>query len=133
MSEENVEAVQAALAEFAKTRQLGNLAAPNVVWDMSAFTGWVGEREYHGADGFARFFSSWVEPYAEWDFSVEWVVDGGGDAVIAAINQRGRLPDSKSWVELRYGLLYKLASGRIARMQVHDTPEKALKAVGLSE
>jgi ketosteroid isomerase-like protein len=133
MSQENVEIVQATLAEFAKTRQLGNRSAPDVVWDMSAFTGWVGEREYRGADGFARFFSSWVEPYAEWDFRVEWVVDGDDDAVIAAINQRGRLPDSNSWVELRYGLLYKLGSGRITRMQVHDTPEKALEAAGLPE
>jgi ketosteroid isomerase-like protein len=131
MSQENVEIVRKVVAEFSGSRQISELVAPDVVWDMGGFRGWLGQSEFLGVDGFWEFFGSWIEPYAEWDQQIERVLDGGRDRVVVLLYQHGRLRGSKSWVELHYGAVGTVENGAVQRMQVYASHEDALEAVGL--
>jgi ketosteroid isomerase-like protein len=134
MSQENVEVVRRMLSEFGDMQRPREEAfAPNFIWDLSYFQGWLGQREFTGIDSFNEFFASWTEPYSEWVQEIEQIRDAGPNQVVATMRQRGRLRDSGSWVELRYGLLYTLKEGLIQRAQLHTPPEHALEAVGLRE
>jgi ketosteroid isomerase-like protein len=133
MSRENVEVVAASLQEFKITRRPTGFQAPDWVWDMRTFRGWPDEPEYRGPEGYMEFLARWTEPYDEWDFDVEDLVDAGDDRVVAVIHQRGRLRGADSWVELRFGIVNTVAGGLIRRMQVFMTPAEALEAAGLRE
>jgi ketosteroid isomerase-like protein len=100
---------------------------------MTAFHGWPDDTEYRGNDGFMEFFAKWTAPYDEWDIEVEDLLDPGDDRVVAVLRQRGRLRGADSWLELRFGIVYTLAEGRIRRSQVFTTAAEALEAVGLRE
>jgi ketosteroid isomerase-like protein len=131
MSRENVEVVAANFREFKATRQPTPFVAPDWVWDMRTFRGWPENQEYRGSDEFMEFFARWIEPYDEWDFEVEDLVDAGDDRVVAVIRQRGRVRGAGSWVELHYGTVCTLADNLIQRMQIFMSAEEALEAVGL--
>src|SRR5215211_791767 len=100
MSRENVEVVAASSREFRATRRPTRFFAPDLVWEMRTFRGWPDEPEYRGPGGFAEFMAKWIEPYDQWDFEVEDLVDVDGDRVVAVVRQRGRLIGAGSWVEL---------------------------------
>ena len=132
MSRENVEVVAASYRQFAVTQQPAGLA-PDLVLDLRTFQGWPDEKEYRGLDGFMEFLTKWREPYDEWDFELEDVVDAADERVVAVGRQRGRLKGAGSWVELRFGTVNTVAGGLIRRMEVFATPAEALEAVGLRE
>ena len=80
MSQENVEIVRRITEEFTETQQvLAELVASDVVWHAASWSAWSGPPEYHGHDGFMRFFAEWVRPYAEWtrrsSDSSAWTMD----------------------------------------------------------
>jgi len=100
---------------------------------MRTFRGWPDDEEYRGNDGFLEFQAKWTEPYDEWDFEVEDLVDADDDRVVAVIRQRGRIRGAGSWVELHFAIVCTLADGLIQRMQVFMTAAEALQAVGLRE
>jgi ketosteroid isomerase-like protein len=132
MSQENAERVMASYREFAVTQQPSGLA-PDLVLDLKTFRGWPDEEEYLGPEGFMEFLAKWREPYDEWDFELEKVVDAADDRVVTVGRQRGRLKGAGSWVELRFGIVNTVAGGLIRRMQVFASPAEALEAVGLRE
>lgn len=132
MSRENVELAIRSLEAFQATRRPSKFTAPDYVWDMSGFPGWLDQAEYHGAQEFMEFFTKWTEPYEEWDMEIEDFLDAGDARVVGILRQRGRPPGSKAWVELRFGLVYTIADGLIQRAQVFAPPEDALRAVGLA-
>ena len=131
MSQEDVELVARSLREFSATHRPSGLVAPDAVWDVSAFSGWPDVKEYRGDDGFMEFFAKWTEAYDAWDMAVEDLVDAGDDRVVAVIEQRGRLKDSDSWLELRFAVVYTIRDGQIQRRQLFVPPEEAFKAAGL--
>jgi ketosteroid isomerase-like protein len=133
MSRENVEVVAAGYREFQATQRPTGFLAPDLVWDMGTFLGWPDEEEYLGPDGFMEFMAKWRDPYDEWDFELEDVVDADDDRVVAIVRQRGRLKGAGSWVELRFGIVNTVAGGLIRRMEAFATPAEALEAVGLRE
>ncbi len=133
MSQENVEIVQRAIAEFDESRRLSEVFAPDFVWDVRTLRGYPEPMEFHGQDGFFEFLKGWVEAYDEWDNEIEDVLDAGGSQVVALVHQRGRPHGSKAWLELHYGLLYTVEEGLIRRVEVYGTPEETLEAAGLSE
>jgi ketosteroid isomerase-like protein len=132
MSPENVKVAATTYRQFAATKRPTGLA-PDLVWVLRTFRGWPDEEEYLGPDGFMEFLAKWREPYDEWDFELEDVVDTADDRVLAVGRQRGRLKGAGSWVELRFGIVNTVAGGLIRRMEVFATPAEALEAVGLRE
>jgi len=133
MSQENVEIVRRAIAEFDKSQRPIESFAPNFVWDVRTYRGFPVEREYRGWPGFFEFFEEWVDAYDEWNHEIEEVLDAGGNRVVALVHQRGRLHESEAWVEAHTGLVYTVEEGLIRRVQVHGTHEEALEAAGLRE
>jgi ketosteroid isomerase-like protein len=131
MSEENVELVGATLADVPALSRLAAVVGEDFVWDLTTFEGWPEQEEYRGFEAFVGFMLKWVDPYEEWQLEAEEILDAGGDKVVALLHQQGRLRDSESYVELRYGIVYTVQGGRLLRAQVYATPDEALDAVGL--
>ena len=131
MSQENVEIVGRLLSDDlpALYRMIGTLG--DFVWDMTTFEGWPDQGEFRGFAAFVGFLRRWVEPYAEWRIEIEDIRDPGGERVVAVLRQEGRLHDSESWIEMRYGIVYTLNEGTVRRASVYATPEQALEAAGL--
>jgi ketosteroid isomerase-like protein len=134
MSQENVEVVRDALAEFSETQQPSEeFVAPDFVWDLRSWPVWTGQAEFHGTDGFREFFAEWIDAYEEWTHEAQDFIDVDEHRVVATTVQRGRLRGSESWVELRAAFLYTIEDGLIRRIEVYESPEQALEAAGLSE
>lgn len=134
MSRENVDLVRDLLAEFASTHKaVGRLTTPDFVWNMGTFRGWPDAPQYVGPAGFDEFFAKWTGPYEEWDMDMPDFADVGDDRVVVLVCQRGRLRGADSWVQLRYGMVYKVTNGLVSRIDAYATVEEALEAVGLGE
>lgn len=133
MSQENVELVRRAALELVRTRRprISEDWDPEFVW--VSIEGWPGATELRGREEFMAFWEEWVAPYEQLDFSIERVLDAGGDEVLLLGCQRGRLRGSDSWVEFRYGLIYTFERGKITRVQAYSTQDEALEAAGLSK
>jgi ketosteroid isomerase-like protein len=140
MSQENVELVRAALAAFieveeglADVQRLDEFLAPDGTWEMGTYSGWPGQRTFRGVGAVLDFFAAWSEPYDEWSYDVEKILDAGANQVVVTFHQRGKPHGSDSWVEMRYGIVYTVKGGLLSRAQMYATPEEALEAAGLSE
>ena len=132
MSQENVEIVKRVTTEFSETQQISELVAPDMVWHAGSWAAWPGEADYHGHEGFAKFFGEWVEPYEEWTQEDENFIDAGDSHVVTETLQRGRLRGTDSWVALRLAFLYTIENGLIVRGEVYVSTEDALEAAGRS-
>jgi len=104
---------------------------PNGIFDLEAYADWPGPRRLRGLAEFLEFRARWMEPYDDWDYEVEKIVDAGEDRVVATLHQRGKPRGSNSWVHMDYGIVYTLADGMIERAQMYPTPAEALEAAGL--
>ena len=140
MSRENVERVRDSLNAWidvdeglADPQQLDEFYAPDAIFGLGTYSGWPGRSEMRGLDQFLEFRAAWMEPYEDWRYDVEKIVDAGGSGVVATFHQRGKLRGSDSWVEMHYGIVYTVEEGLITRGQMYATPEEALQAAGLSE
>jgi ketosteroid isomerase-like protein len=114
-------------------QQLHEYFTPDAVFDLSTFSGWPGEPGIRGLDAFVAFRNTWMEPYDDWSYEAEKILDAGTNRVVTIFHQRGKPRGSDSWIEMRYGIVYSVEEGLISRGQVYATPEEALEAVGLSE
>ena len=104
--------------------------APGFVWDMSRAE-WPGKPEYHGVEGIREFFREWLEPWAEWDYELEDVVEGTDGRVVVigvqrAVNRPGGVP-----VEMHMGQLWTIDDDGLAtRMEMYTDPAAALAEAG---
>jgi ketosteroid isomerase-like protein len=140
MSQENVELVRDFLNAcidvdegLAAPQQLNEFISPDGTFDMTTYSGWPGPREFRSMDEFLEFRAAWMEPYDEWRYDVEKILDAGVNRVVATFHQRGKLRDSDSWVEMHYGFVYTVEEGLIMRTELYATPEEALEAAGLRD
>jgi ketosteroid isomerase-like protein len=133
MSQQNVETVRSVLSEFAETQKLSELVSPEAVWDLGSWSAWSGQLVFHGREGFLEFFAEWTGAYEDWRTKPESFIDAGDDQVVVTSVQRGRMPGSGSWVQLRTGFVYTVADGLVVRGEVYGSPEEALEAAGLKE
>jgi ketosteroid isomerase-like protein len=137
MSQENVELARAALAAFVEVdegliepQRLGEFFAPDAV---ATFSGFMEEETTLRVDEFLEFRAAWMEPYDDWSYEPEKILDAGGSRVVITLRQRGKPRGSDSWVEMHYGLVYTIEGGLITRGEFYATPEAALEAAGLRE
>jgi ketosteroid isomerase-like protein len=142
MSQENVDLVREALNAWSEVDEgtvgLGRLSefiAPDVAFELGDLLEVAGsdKGEIRGIDEFIEWRAGWTEPYDEWSYNAERILDAGANRVVATFHQRGKLRDSDSWVEMRYGIVYTVQEGLITRGKVYATPENALEAAGLSK
>jgi ketosteroid isomerase-like protein len=140
MSQESVELVRQALdawvkvdAGLAAPGRLHEFFAPGVIVDLGDAVVGVRRDEIRGIDEFIQWRASWIEPYDDWTYSVEKIVDAGANGVVAVFRQRGKLHGSASWIEMEYAIIYTVEGGLITRGKVYPAPKLAFEAAGLSE
>jgi ketosteroid isomerase-like protein len=140
MSQENVELVRDFLNAFfevdeglADPQRLTEFAAPDWTVDLGTFAALVGRSEIRNLDDFLEFRAAWMEPFDDYRYDVEKILDAGVNRVVATFHQRGKPHDSDSWVEMRHGIVHTVDEGLIRRAEWYATPEEALEAAGLRE
>ena len=138
MSQENIEVVRQFLAAFAELdeglvgpERVEEFIAQDAITTFSGF-GFVDARTLRGWE-FLEVRTAWMEPYDDFMYDVEQILDAGEDRVVAILYQRGKPHDSDAWVEMHYGLVYTNEDGLIARGDFYAQPEEALEAAGLPE
>jgi ketosteroid isomerase-like protein len=82
---------------------------------------------------FLEFRAAWMEPYDDFMYEPQEILDAGTNQVVAILHQRGKPHDSDSWVEMDYGIVYTVEQGVISRSDFYAPPEQALEAAGLRE
>jgi ketosteroid isomerase-like protein len=132
VSEENVARVRQSLEHFAATDEFLNVLAPDFVWDMSTFTGWLDTPQFHGADGLREFVTLWRAPYDDWSMQLTEIHDRGGNRVLALLEQSGSPHGSNALVHLQYGLLCTVRDEKLRRVEVYASYDAALQAAGLA-
>ena len=131
MSQENVEIVRGAHAEFER----GNYWVPEI-FDPSVRVVWLpvagGEPETVGLDDMARFMKDWMQSWEQITILTEQVIDAG-DQVVVIAEWRGRGKASGVLTKWRYGAVWTLRDGKVISLVSYTDPAAALEAVGLSE
>jgi ketosteroid isomerase-like protein len=131
MSQENVEIVRGAHAEFER----GNFWLPEI-FDPSVRVVWLpvagGEPETIGLDSLGRMMKDWMQPWEQVTTVAERFIDRG-DHVVVIADWRGRGKSSGVATSWRYGAVWTLRDGRVTSVVAHTDPAEALNAVGLEE
>ena len=132
MSQENVEVVRRAFAEFER----GNFWIPEdfdpsvrVVW-LSPIAG--GEPETVGLDAMGRTVKEWLHSWEQVTLVAERFIDAG-DQVVVIAEWRGRGKASGVITKWRHGAVWTVRDGKITSLISYPDPTEALEAVGLSE
>jgi ketosteroid isomerase-like protein len=103
---------------------------PDGVYDMSPVG--LGIRRGHVA--IRDHFEEWWSGYEEYQHELEEIRDLGGSVAFCVLVQRGRLPGSTGWVQLRYPAVVTWRSGLIERITVYgDIEENRAAAERLAE
>jgi ketosteroid isomerase-like protein len=132
MSQENVEIVQGAFAEFER----GNFWVPDI-FDPSVRVVWLspiagGEHESVGLDDMGRTIKEWMQSWEQVTNVAEQIIDAG-DRVVVIAEWRGRGKVSGAFAKWRHGAVWTLRDGKVISLISYTDPTDALKAVGLSE
>jgi ketosteroid isomerase-like protein len=132
MSQENVEAMQAAMEAF-NGRDGGEFGAhlaadAEIVPVRAALEGTV----YRGPDAAAQYCAAVDQSWENLRWDVEEIRDGGG-WVLALGRIRGGGRGSGAAIDARAGWVAHFREGLITRFHTYADRAEALKAVGLSE
>ena len=132
MSQENVEIVRRAFAEFER----GNFWIPEV-FDPSVRVVWLspiagGEPETVGLEAMGRTVKEWLESWEQVTYVAERFIDAGDQVVIIA-EWRGRGKASGVVTKWRHGAVWTIRDGKMISLISYPDPTDALEAVGLSE
>jgi ketosteroid isomerase-like protein len=112
-------------------QRLEEFFARNAVTTFSGFM--QDESTLRGVDEFLEWRATWMDPYDDWSYEPEKILDAGANRVAVTLHQRGKPRGSDSWVDMHYGLVYTVEEGLISRIEFYATPEEALEAAGLAE
>ena len=128
MSQENVEIVKRALAEF----QRGNFWVPEF-FEPDVRIRWLdavgAPSETVGLQDMSTFMLNWLETFDNMSMVAERVVDAGDQVVVIAAWQ-GRGKASGVDTEWRQGTVWTLRDGRVASVIGYQEPSDAFAAVG---
>jgi ketosteroid isomerase-like protein len=130
MSQENVEVVRQAYAEFER----GNFWVPEF-FDPDIRIRWldvVGARaETVGLENLTRFLRDWFAAQ-QLTMTAERLIDAGDQVVVVAV-WRGRGKASDVVTEWRHGQVWTLRDGRVTSVISYREPSAAFEAAGLRE
>jgi len=131
MSQENVEIVRGAHAEFER----GNFWLPEI-FDPSVRVVWLpvagGEQETVGLNGMARMMKDWMQSWEQVTTVAERIIDAGDQVVIIA-EWRGCGKASGVFTKWRYGAVWTLRDRKVTSIVSYTEPTAALESVGLAE
>jgi len=133
MSQENVEIVRRAFAEF----EQGNFWVPEA-FDPSVRIEWldplgvVGVSETVGLERLGTTLRTWFESWDRLTMTAEQLIDAGDQVVVVAV-WHGRGKTSGATTEWRFGQVWTMREGRAIDLASYRDPAEALEAAGLSE
>ena len=133
MSQENVEIVRRAFAEF----EQGNFWVPEV-FDPSVRIEWldplgvVGVSETVGLEQLGATLRTWFESWDRLTMTAERLIDAGDQVVVVAV-WHGRGKASGATTEWRFGQVWTMREGRAIDLASYRDPAEALEAAGLGE
>jgi len=133
MSQENVEVVRRAFAEF----EQGNFWVPEV-FDPSVRIEWldplgvVGVSETVGLEQLGAALRIWLESWDRLTMIADRLIDAGDQVVVVAVWQ-GRGEASGATTEWRFGQVWTMREGRAIDLASYRDPAEALEAAGLGE
>jgi ketosteroid isomerase-like protein len=137
VSEENVEIVRRAHAEFQAGLARGNPGAAFDSGIASADFAWILPAEapglravYRGREGFLEFMRTWTEDF-DWSIELEQAVDAGDGRVVVRTLQQATGKGSGVPVELHMGGLWTVEGGQVTRAENFFDPAEAFEAAGL--
>ena len=109
---------------------LMSLYAHDAVFDMSP----VGMGAFEGHGAIRGLYEDWLGSYEAFELEFEQVRDLGQGVAFSVVLQRGRLPGSASWIEVRYAVVATWADGLIERgVGYSDIDEARAAAERLAE
>ena len=135
MSQENVEIVRGLYSEWEKGNfWSADLYAPDVEWHWSSAAKAVrgGAASYKGLDEIGAAMREWVTEWGWWSISADKLIDVG-DRVVVVTTLRASLKGGRGEVHDQGADVITLRDGKVICMEIYDTPEEALGAVGLGE
>jgi ketosteroid isomerase-like protein len=131
MSEENVEIVRRAYAEFER----GNFWVPEF-FDPSIRIKWLDavgtESETVGLQAMSDFMRNFLEVHENLTLTAERIIDAGDEVVVFSA-WRGSGKASGVPTEWRHASMVTLREGRVISIIGYADPAEALEAAGLSE
>jgi ketosteroid isomerase-like protein len=134
MSQENVEVVWRAFAEFER----GNFWVREV-FDPTVRVVWLdpivlegGQSETVGLEQFSTALKGWLESWDRVTMTAERLIDAGDQVVVVAV-WRGRGKASGAATEWRHGQVWTIRGTLVTDVTSYSDPAEALKAAGLSE
>jgi ketosteroid isomerase-like protein len=89
--------------------------------------------ELHSLEEMLEWRANMAEPYDDWNYSPEKILDAGEKRVVATFHARAKPRGSDAWVDWRYGIVYTVEEGLITDATMYPTQENALEAAGLRE
>jgi ketosteroid isomerase-like protein len=122
---ENVEVVRDMLEDYVR----GDYEAALPVFSRAVEVLTSLER-FHGLTGVVEEAKRWEEMWSDYRFEVHALVDAG-DKVVLLYRQVGKAKESGVEVEERAGWVYTLREGKIARVEMFQDRETALRAAGV--
>ncbi len=133
MSQENIEIVKRVIQVINERDLDGLLAVCDPEVEFHTLTRWAGEpsrlRGHEGAEYMLAFLD---RDFDEMRTEPQEFIDAGERVVVpielSAIGQQSRVP-----VRMSEALVFTVSDGRLVRVQVCGTREKALEVAGLSE
>jgi ketosteroid isomerase-like protein len=132
MSQENVESARAIYERFATTGTVDfSRFSPDVVWDMSNFASWPEQPLFKGHAGVAEFIETWLEPWDEYEQTLEELLDAD-QHVVGILRISGTAKQSGARVEMPAGHVLTFIDDLLVRVDLYSDPKKALEAAGLS-
>jgi ketosteroid isomerase-like protein len=130
----NGDTVHEMVAAFGRRDLAASAAAlhPDIVWDASRVIADDLRGVYHGLDGVAEFWRSWLDA---WDTieTGEYEVLENGDRVLQWIWAQKNTGRGSGFevIQPAYGLLWTFRDGQAVRMELHTDRAEALAAAGL--
>src|SRR6476620_7298287 len=134
MSQENVETVMSTFRAFQEHDDAALFAnyAPGIEWDMRGYSPWTDRELFRGHDGVREFFRLWLEDFTGYQFEALDPVEAG-ERVVVTVVDRAEGKRSGARIERVHGQVWTVHDGLVIRVQVLDSRDEALKAVGLEE
>jgi len=139
MSEQDVEIVRRAFADFQAGLATGNPAGAFDAGTVSPDMKWILPRDapgmrsvYQGRAEWLEFMKTWTEDF-EWSIEIERIEDLGDGRVLVNTHQRAAGKASGVPVELHMGAIWTVKDGQVVEQHNFFDPAEALAEARLSD
>ena len=133
MSQENVDALRPVYEEWRR----GNFRPRFDIYDRDMEWGW--SEEFPDSGGVSRDpqlrserLMRWLSSWRDWQVEAEEYITRG-EFVVAFVRYTGSGKESRVDVDVQGAHVWKMRDGKVVRLEIFSSREKALEAAGLRE